>query len=216
VPPAAVAPPVTTSPVPTPSAPQAPALRTEVQARLPATALMPVMPTHAPTSQATTPNFAEIKEKERAAIRKSLVQRLSDVICIPGSQITPLERHMAGDILVEMLRDADISMRESVAKRLVRLNEAPRTILVLLAKDEYQVAQHVLEESKSLTDSDLIQIARKVTTAHRVLIAKRREVSDAVADTLVEFLEEDVVETLLFNKGASFSEIWCDTPHCSR
>jgi len=63
------------------------------------------------------------------SVRRSLAKRLADVICIPASQITPQERHMAGDVLVELLRDADIELRSSVAKRLVMLNEAPRTIL---------------------------------------------------------------------------------------
>lgn len=139
-------------------------------------------------------------------VRRQLAKRLSDVICIPASHLTPQERHMAGDVLVELLRDADLSLRESVAKRLVMLNEAPRTILVILAKDDIQVARHVLEESKSLSDSDLIQIARKVSSEHRKVIAKRRNVSDSVVDAIVEFLEEDVVEALLKNKGASFSE----------
>lgn len=139
-------------------------------------------------------------------VRRQLAKRLSDVICIPSSHLTPQERHMAGDVLVELLRDADVKLRESVAKRLVMLNEAPRTILVILAKDDIQVARHVLEESRSLSDSDLIQIARKVSGAHRKVIAKRRKVSDSVVDAIVEFLEEDVVETLLKNKGASFSE----------
>jgi len=139
-------------------------------------------------------------------IRRQLAKRLADVICIPSSQLTPQERHMAGDILVELLRDADINLRESVAKRLVMLNEAPRTILVILAKDDIQVARHVLEESNSLSDSDLIQISRKVSAAHRKVIARRRKVTDSVVDVIVEFLEEDVVETLLKNKGASFSE----------
>ena len=140
------------------------------------------------------------------AVRRQLAKRLSDVICIPASQLTPQERHMAGDVLVELLRDADVELRESVAKRLVMLNEAPRTILMILAKDDIQVARHVLEESKSLSDSDLIQITRKVSGEHRKVIAKRRKVSDAVVDSIVEFLEEDVVETLLKNKGSSFSE----------
>jgi len=139
-------------------------------------------------------------------VRRQLAKRLSDVICIPASHLTPQERHMAGDILVELLRDADIKLRESVAKRLVMLNEAPRTILVILAKDDIKVARHVLEESNSLSDSDLIQIARKVSAEHRKVIARRRKVSDSVVDVIVEFLEEDVVETLLKNKGASFSE----------
>ena len=153
-------------------------------------------------SQTVAPNTAQPEYD----VRRQLAKRLSDVICIPASHLTPQERHMAGDVLVELLRDADVELRESVAKRLVRLNEAPRTILVILAKDDIQVARHVLEESKSLSDSDLIQICRKVSGEHRKVIAKRRKVSDAVADAIVEFLEEDVVETLLKNKGSSFSE----------
>ena len=149
------------------------------------------------------PALVELDDK---AVRRQLAKRLADVICIPASQLTPQERHMAGDVLVELLRSADADIRESVAKRLVMLNEAPRTILVLLAKDEIKIARHILEDSKSLTDSDLIQIARKVSSAHRMMIAKRRKVSDAVVDVLVEFLEEDVVETLLKNKQAHFSE----------
>ena len=159
--------------------------------------------------QAQAIDVTEAVEPPKAppiGVRRSLAKRLADVICIPESQLTPQERHMAGDVLVEMLRDADIELREGVAKRLVMLNEAPRTILMILAKDEIQVAKHVLEKTKSLTDSDLIQIARKVSGAHRKMMAQRRKVSDAVVDVIVEFLEEDVVETLLANKGANFSE----------
>ncbi|WP_017930110.1 DUF2336 domain-containing protein [Robiginitomaculum antarcticum] len=139
-------------------------------------------------------------------VRRALVKRLADVICIPASQLTPQERYMAGDVLVELLRDADVTMRESVAKRLVMLNEAPRTILLILAKDEYCVARHILEKSKSLTDSDLIHIARQVSMKHRKMMALRRHLSDAVVDVLAEYLEEDVINTLLKNKGANFSE----------
>lgn len=138
--------------------------------------------------------------------RRQLAKRLADVICIPASQLTPQERHMAGDVLVELLRDTDLDLRESVAKRLVMLNEAPRTILIILAKDDISVARHVLENSMSLTESDLIQITSKVSEAHRKVIAQRRHISDSVVDVMVQFLEEDVVKTLLRNKGANFSE----------
>ena len=39
-----------------------------------------------------------------SSVRRQLAKRLSDVICIPASQLTPQERHMAGDVLVELLR----------------------------------------------------------------------------------------------------------------
>jgi len=147
-----------------------------------------------------------IKLLKEHGVRRQLAKRLSDVICIPSSQLTPQERHMAGDVLVELLRSTDVELRESVAKRLVMLNEAPRTILVILAKDDIQIARHILEKAKGLTDSDLIQIAKKVSTQHRMMISQRRKISDSVVDVIVQFLEEDVVETLLKNKGAEFSE----------
>lgn len=139
-------------------------------------------------------------------VRRQLAKRLADAICLPASKLTPQERHMAGDVLVELLRSAEPDIREAVAKRLVMLNEAPRTILVMLAKDEIQIARHVLENSRSLTDSDMIQIARKVKMEHRIMMAQRRKLSDAVVDVLVEFMEEDVVETVLKNKGSNLSD----------
>ncbi len=177
------------------SVPQAASVQTQTAPQMPA-----------PQHSATDVLRATADLDEASDIRRALAKRLSDVICIPSSQLAPQERHMAGDVLVELLRDADIDLRESVAKRLVMLNEAPRTILVILAKDDIRVARHVLEKSKSLTDSDLIQISKKVSSEHRKMIAQRRVVSDAVSDSLVQFLEEDVVETLLKNKGAAFSE----------
>ncbi|MEM7729691.1 MAG: DUF2336 domain-containing protein, partial [Pseudomonadota bacterium] len=159
-------------------------------------------PTMAPSS--TTPGPTSAAQDD--AVRRQLAKRLADAICLPASKLTPQERHMAGDVLVELLRSTESDIRESVAKRLVMLNEAPRTLLVLLGKDDIAIARHVLENSKSLTDSDLIQIARKVKMEHRLMIAQRRHLSDAVADVIVEFMEEDVVETLLKNKGASLSD----------
>lgn len=139
-------------------------------------------------------------------VRRQLAKRLADAICLPASKLTPQERHMAGDVLVELLRSAEPDIREAVAKRLVMLNEAPRTILVMLAKDDIHIARHVLENSRSLTDSDIIQIARKVKMEHRKMMAQRRHLSDAVVDVLVEFMEEDVVETVLKNKGSNLSD----------
>ena len=89
------------------------------------------LPSEAPLTLEPTPPGGDDR-----AVRRQLSKRLADVICIPASQLTPQERHMAGDVLVELLRTADVDIRESVAKRLVMLNEAPRTILVMLAKDD--------------------------------------------------------------------------------
>jgi len=140
------------------------------------------------------------------SVKARLAKRLADVICIPSNQITPQERHMAGDVLVDLLRESELPIREGVARRLTMLNEAPRNILVMLAKDDIQIARHVLENSKSLTDSDLISIAKSTFAEHHEIIARRRSIADGVVDALVQFMDEKVIERLLSNKGASFPE----------
>ena len=139
-------------------------------------------------------------------VRARLAKRIADVICIPSNQITPQERHMAGDVLGDLLRESEIEIREGVARRLTMLNEAPRNILVMLAKDDIRVAKHVLENAKSLTDSDLIEIAKTTFSKHHEIIARRRTVADGVVEVLVQFMDEVVVERLLINKGANFPE----------
>lgn len=167
---------------------------------------VPAQPQAQPQPQPLELNPAMQAAPQTDVVRRQLAKRLADAICLPASKLTPQERHMAGDVLVELLRSTEPDIREAVAKRLVMLNEAPRTILVILAKDDISIARHVLENSKSLTDSDLIQIARKVKMEHRTMMAQRRHLSDAVVDVLVEFMEEDVIETVLKNKGSNLSD----------
>ena len=57
-----------------------------------------------------SPNAAVQAPPPLNDVRRQLAKRLSDVICIPASHLTPQERHMAGDILVELLRDADVKL----------------------------------------------------------------------------------------------------------
>jgi len=100
------------------------------------------------------------------------------------------------------------SSAQDVLRATASLDQAAeiRRALAKRLSDVICIPRHVLEKSKSLTDSDLIQIIKKVSSKHRAMIAQRREVSDAVSDALVQFLEEDVVQVLLKNKGAAFSE----------
>src|SRR3546814_5968999 len=56
----------------------------------------------------------------------------------------------------------------------------------VLANDEIEVAQAVLERSKVLQDQDLIDVVLRRAEEHRMAIALRNDVSAAVAEALVE------------------------------
>ena len=137
--------------------------------------------------------------------RRALIKRLADVVCLPTSRVNAFERAMTADLLVEMLREAEIDIRTRTALRLSGLTEIPTSILRLLLRDEIEVSTPLLGDGTSIPDPDLIMCAREASIAHRRLIAHRREVSAVVVEALVEIGEPDVIEKLLANSGAHFS-----------
>ncbi len=137
--------------------------------------------------------------------RRLLAKRLTDIVCLPTSRITPQERHLTADLLIEMLREGAPDLRGDCAKRIAMLAEAPSIIIRLLARDAISVARPILEESEALTDSDLVATARAGTREHREIIAARRPVSELVADAVAIEREPSVQEILLRNPKAELS-----------
>ena len=137
--------------------------------------------------------------------RTALLRRLADVVCLPSSRVNAFERAMTADLLVDMLREAEREDRIRVARRLSGLVEVPASLVRLLLRDHVEVAEPLLVECASLTDSDLLDCARVTDLEHRRLIAMRRGVSEILCEELIEFDEILVIETLLRNDTARFS-----------
>jgi uncharacterized protein (DUF2336 family) len=139
--------------------------------------------------------------------RVTLFRRLQDVVGLPSSRISPQERHMASDLLVEMLRESDLITRIRCSERLSLINDVPPILLRVLGRDDIEVARPLLEVCPAYNDSDLISIASwpKVTIEHRLLIAKRKKLNETVVDVMVEFQEPEVVAALLQNETAHFA-----------
>ena len=137
--------------------------------------------------------------------RTALIKRLADVVCLPSSRVNAFERAMTADVLVEMLREAAPAERKRVSRRLTALVEAPPRLLRLLLRDDIEVARPLLEEDNLLNDTDLIDCATQAGPEHRMLIARRRKVSEVVTEALIAAGEPQVVDILLANDGVSLS-----------
>lgn len=136
--------------------------------------------------------------------RAALFRRLQDVVGLPSSRISPQERHMAADLLIEMLRECEVATRVRCAERISLLHDAPSLLLRFLARDDIEVATPLIQICTSFNDSDLIAVANSpnVTEQHRLLIAQRKVVNEVVSDVLTEFGELEVCIALLKNEGA--------------
>lgn len=138
--------------------------------------------------------------------RRQLFKRLADVVCLPSNRVNAFERAMTGDLLVEMLREADLADRVRVSRRLAGLTEVPASLVRVLLRDDIEAARPLLEGSNALTDADLLRCIRESTEAHRRAVASRRAVGEVVSEALVEAGERPVIELLLRNPGSRLSQ----------
>jgi uncharacterized protein (DUF2336 family) len=155
-------------------------------------------------------SLAEPSDTEPAAhppskARAALFKRLADVVCLPLSRVNAFERAMTSDLLVEMLREAAVEERARVARRLASLSELPPALSRLLLRDVFCVSRDLLENCQSLSDCDLLDCIRHAGSEHHRAIARRREVSEVVAEALVEAMDMPVIEALLRNTQARLS-----------
>ncbi|WP_233354555.1 DUF2336 domain-containing protein [Woodsholea maritima] len=137
--------------------------------------------------------------------RTLLARRLADIVCLPSSRVTPPERWVVADVLDEVLRQSDESLRRKVADRLAEQKAAPLRLLRRLACDVFEVAEPILERSLSLTDFDMMEVARTGEVRHRLSLARRLKVTQPVSAALVLAGEPQVLEALLRNTGAQLA-----------
>ena len=140
-----------------------------------------------------------------ARSRATLLKRLADVVCLPGSRVNAFERSMTADLIVELLREAGLDERVRIARRIANVSDIPTGLARMLMRDDLEVARQLLENSATVGDGDLIDCVRSGTLEHRRLIAVRRGLNEVVADELVQRGEPAVTESLLRNDLAKLS-----------
>jgi uncharacterized protein (DUF2336 family) len=82
----------------------------------------------------------------------------------------------------------------------------PHDVALRLARDVEEVSLPVLEFSSILNEEDLLEIISTAPAQKQNAIAKREDVSEKVADAIVEKGDENVVATLLDNSKAHIAE----------
>ena len=139
--------------------------------------------------------------------RSKLAQIISDLFNNGASVLSERERALMSDILAKLVREVELDVRARLADQLAENQNVPPHIMKELARDDILVAKPVLMRCDLLHDSDLIEIVHQRTSEHQLAIARRRKVSAAVSDALVESGSNDVVRTLLENAGAEISRV---------
>lgn len=92
--------------------------------------------------------------------------------------------------------------------RLAPIGNAPASTVSRLSQDDnIAVAGPILEQSEVLQDTDIAAVAKARGQAHLLAIAGRSRIDMSISDILIERGNPQVVQKILSNEGASFSEV---------
>lgn len=132
-----------------------------------------------------------------AIARAHIVRLLTDIVVLPAARISTNERLVAGDILIQVLAGVDETLRVDVARRVGRVAEGPLSLTRLLMLDEPSVSREILGSNIAWPQALQIETARFGQRPHREMLARRHDLSTAIADAILEFNEPDIARLLL-------------------
>jgi Uncharacterised protein conserved in bacteria (DUF2336) len=112
-----------------------------------------------------------------------------------------------GEVIGRLADEIEVAARSQLAKRLADFDRAPVNIIHKLAfDDEIEVAGPVLRDSERLEPYALVANACLKSQTHLLAISKRKSIDEQVTDVLVTRGNQDVVNSVVTNNGARFSD----------
>lgn len=141
------------------------------------------------------------------ARRVETLRRVTDLFLHGVVDYTDEQIGVFDDVFHCLIEEIEVSAKSLLANRMAPVPKAPPRLIYTLAFDDaIEVAAPVLSHSERLNDAMLIENARSKSQGHLLAISKRRVLSDAVTDVLVERGNLEVVESAVNNPGAEFSD----------
>jgi uncharacterized protein (DUF2336 family) len=141
------------------------------------------------------------------ARRVETLRRITDLFINSAVEYSDEQIAVFDDVYDCLIQSMEASAKVLLAKRLAPVATAPPRIIHTLAFDDLvEVAAPVLSQSERLDNDDLMKSARTKSQGHLLAISIREKLSDAVTDVLVERGNDEVIESVVGNPGAQFSE----------
>jgi len=141
------------------------------------------------------------------ARRIEMLTRITDLFVGGASRYSDEQIGVFDDVMVRLVSTIEAKARAKLAQRLAPIANAPSNVIHMLAfDDDIVVAQPVLKQSERLEEPVLVANASTKSQQHLFAISQRRSLSEAVTDVLVERGDREVVQSVVKNIGARFSE----------
>ncbi len=153
-------------------------------------------------------NFAlllDLAKESSSEKRRELLRQITDVFLVEPSDRSERESALFDEIIGAVASDLETQVRIELAKKVAASNAPLQRTARRLALDEIQVARPVIEKSRALTESDLLDVIQQKSQDHMMAVTKRPDIGESVSSALVHKGEDRVVVSLLENRTARLS-----------
>lgn len=130
-----------------------------------------------------------------------LVMGVADLYSTQRAGTTPQVRLAA--VFVELVRNVEAQVRRRLSERLGASDWLPHDLVKMLATDQIEIARPVISASPLLTDSDLLTLLAECSTEHRLQVAMRPGLGEAVSQAILDSDEPLLLTALASNTYAN-------------
>ncbi|TRO96531.1 DUF2336 domain-containing protein [Glycocaulis profundi] len=153
----------------------------------------------------TLSRLSELAKEKSSERRRELMRQVTDLFFeSPPAEGSPLQGQFDG-ILSAIAQETAADARRELSDRFADAAQAPRGLIMQLARDAIEVARPILERSARLNEDDLLRIVHEKGEAHMRAISGRAVVPEKVSEIIVEKGDDHTVARLVGNEGAQLS-----------
>jgi len=153
----------------------------------------------------TRSDVERLLQKPSVDAKVEIIQKVSKHYT--PDQLSDDELAIAEQIFQLLVQDSAVKIRAALSESLKHNPHISHDVVMKLAQDEEMVSLPILKVSEVLSESDLLEIIHNSEEVWRcVAVASRPDVSEPIAEALVNFDHKDVTSELLDNQEADISE----------
>jgi len=151
------------------------------------------------------PALLALAHDHSEAGRLALADKLAEIFFTQTVVLSAHEEQLVNDLISELLKNESSEIRQMIVSRFTNAVDAPRAVALRIISGPSEIAGPVLVSNENLLDDDLISVVENKGLSHASAIAKRKEVSEAVADALVTTGDLQIMQIVAENMGAKLS-----------
>ncbi|HZT86932.1 MAG TPA: DUF2336 domain-containing protein [Stellaceae bacterium] len=154
-------------------------------------------------------HLLQLSRDKHADGRRTLAAAIADLFRAGGRVLSDRERFLMSDILRQLVKQVETSIRHALAERLAEDRDAPREVLAVLRRDAVDLALPILRRSEVLQDVELIEIVKYRALEHQLADAMRNQAKEPAASAPPE-CGNGVIRLLLQNSDAAIKAATMD------